>query len=254
MTSGPQPGAPGQWGGGQQGTEPGQQRSGGAAQGATPGQQWAGGQQGSVPQGGVPQGGVPQGGATGPQPGGAQPSGSGADWGSLPQVGAASPVPVHETRVTPRRVIQYIIDAILVGIIPGIVWWLVGDRGSGLMHAIGWLIAVVVALLIMIWYWVLRPYGHGGQTFGMQWLGLRIISKDGDRANKTQLVIRWILLIIDTLFLGLVGLITMLFSHYRQRVGDHAAKTLVVRSHWQMSQGEQAATGAARAPVPGHTP
>src|SRR5450755_3573684 len=250
MTSGPQPGAPGQWGGG---TEPGQW-SGGTAPGATPGQQWAGGQQGSVPQGNAPQGGVPQGNApqgsaTGPQPGG-----SGADWGSLPQVGAPSPVPVHETRVTPRRVIQYIIDAILVGIIPGIVWWLIGDRGSGLMHAIGWLIAVVVAVLIMIWYWVLRPYGHGGQTFGMQWLGLRIISKDGDRANKTQLVIRWILLIIDTLFAGLVGLITMLFSHYRQRVGDHAAKTLVVRSHWQMGQGERAATGAAGARVPGHTP
>ena len=230
MTSGPQPGAPGQWGGG--------------PQGASQGQQWGDGPQGNV----GPQGSVPPGGA--PGPGGGPPGGSGADWGSLPQVGAASPVPVQETRVTPRRVIQYIIDDILVGIIPGIVWWLVGDRGSGLMHAIGWLIAVVVAVLIMIWYWVLRPYGHGGQTFGMQWLGLRIISKDGDRANKTQLVIRWILLIIDTLFIGLVGLITMLFSHYRQRVGDHAAKTLVVRSHWQLNQGEWAPTGAARAPVP----
>ena len=84
--------------------------------------------------------------------------------------------------------------------------------------------------------------------------GPAVISKDGDRANKTQLVIRWILLIIDTLFICLVGLITMLFSHYRQRVGDHAAKTLVVRSHWQMGQGERAAAGAARARVPGHTP
>ncbi len=189
-----------------------------------------------------------------PQPAGPPPGGSGADWGSLPQVGAASPVPVHETRVTPRRVIQYIIDDILVGIIPAIVWWLVGDRGSGLMHAIGWLIAAVVAVLIMIWYWVLRPYGHGGQTFGMQWLGLRIISKDGDRASKTQLVIRWILLIIDTLFLGPVGLITMLLSHYRQRVGDHAARTMVVRSHRQLGQAGPTGMGAAQAPPPGQAP
>jgi len=243
MTSGPQPGAPGQSGGGPQDATPGQPWAEGA-QGATPGQQWAAASQGSAPQGAAP----------GSQPGGAPDGGSGSDWGSLPQAGAASPVPVHETRVTPRRVIQYIIDAILVGIIPGIVWWLVGDRGSGLMHAIGWLIAVVVAVLIMIWYWVLRPYGHGGQTFGMQWLGLRIISKDGDRANKMQLVIRWILLIIDTLFIGLVGLITILCSHYRQRVGDHAAKTLVVRAHWQMSQAEWAATGTAHAPVPDRMP
>jgi uncharacterized RDD family membrane protein YckC len=45
-----------------------------------------------------------------------------------------------------------------------------------------------------------------------------------------QLFIRGILLIVDTLVWGLVGLITMLFSRYRQRVGDHAAKTLVVRA------------------------
>jgi uncharacterized RDD family membrane protein YckC len=246
MTSGPQPGTPGQWGGGgPEGVEPGQQWGGGA-EGAAPGpQQWGAGAQGAAPgsQGGASQGHASQGGGPGEQ------------WGSLPQVGAASPVPRRETKVTPRRVIQYIIDDILVGIVPGLVWWLVGDRGHGVWHAIGWLIAVVVAVLIMIWYWVLRPYGHRGQTFGMQWLGLRIISKDGDRANKMQLVIRWILLIIDTLFIGLVGLITILCSHYRQRVGDHAAKTLVVRAHWQMSQAEgAAATGTAHAPVPDRMP
>jgi len=130
-------------------------------------------------------------------------------WGSLPQVGPASPVPARMTKVTPRRVIQYIIDDILVGIVPALVWWLVGDRGHGVLHAIGWLIAAVVAVLILI---------------------------------------------VDTLFLGLVGLITILVSHYRQRVGDHAAKTLVVRSKWQMSETGWASTGAARAPVPGRIP
>jgi uncharacterized RDD family membrane protein YckC len=236
---------PGDTEGGPRDVTPGQQPwsggSTGAAAGQQPGAQWSGAPQGGAPQGGAPQGGAPQGGAP-------------EQWGSLPQVGPASPVPARMTKVTPRRVIQYIIDDILVGIVPALVWWLVGDRGHGVLHAIGWLIAAVVAVLIMVWYWVLRPYGHGGQTFGMQWLGLRIISKDGDRANKTQLVIRWILLIVDTLFLGLVGLITILVSHYRQRVGDHAAKTLVVRSKWQMSQAGWASTGAARAPVPGRIP
>jgi uncharacterized RDD family membrane protein YckC len=250
MTSGPEPGTPGQWGGGPEGVEPGQQQWGGGPGGAAPGpQQRGGGAQGAAP---GPQGGASQGGAS--HGGASHGGGPGQQWGSLPQVGAASPVPRRETKVTPRRVIQYIIDDILVGIVPGIIWWLVGDRGHGVWHAIGWLIAVVVALLIMIWYWVLRPYGHGGQTFGMQWLGLRIISKDGDRANKMQLVVRWILLIIDTLFIGLVGLITILCSHYRQRVGDHAAKTLVVRAHWQMSQADWAATGTAHAPVPDRMP
>jgi uncharacterized RDD family membrane protein YckC len=131
------------------------------------------------------------------------------------------------TRVTGRRVIQYIVDYILAGIIPGLAYWLL-DRGS--LHGFGWLIATVISLAVYYWYWVMRPHGHGGQTFGMQLFGLRVISKDGGRASTAQLFIRGILLIVDTLFFGLVGLITMLCSRYRQRVGDHAAGTLVVEA------------------------
>jgi uncharacterized RDD family membrane protein YckC len=169
---------------------------------------------------------------------GSQPAGQGQQWGSLPRTGPVSPVPVSETRTTPRRVVQYVIDDVLAGLIPGLIWWIVSLGHSGFVHAIGWVIAAAVWVLIMIWYWVLRPFGHGGQTFGMKLLGLRIVSKDGDRANRTQLVIRWLLLIVDTLFLGLLGLITMLCSLYRQRVGDHVARTLVVRASWRTEPDE----------------
>lgn len=131
------------------------------------------------------------------------------------------------TRVTGRRVIQYILDYILAGIIPGIAYWLL-DRGS--LHGFGWLIATVISLAVYYWYWVMRPQGHGGQTFGMQLFRLRVISKDGGPASTVQLFIRGILLIVDTLFFGLVGLITMVCSRYRQRVGDHAAGTVVVEA------------------------
>jgi uncharacterized RDD family membrane protein YckC len=67
----------------------------------------------------------------------------------------------------------------------------------------------------------------------MQLLALRVISKDGGRASMGQLLIRGILLIVDTFAWGLVGLITILCSRYRQRVGDHAARTLVVRGRVQ---------------------
>ena len=131
------------------------------------------------------------------------------------------------TRVTGRRVIQYIVDYVLAGIIPGLAYWLL-DRGP--LHGFGWLIATVISLAVYYWYWVVRPHGHGGQTFGMQIFGVRVISKDGGPARISQLFIRGILLIVDTLFFGLVGLITMLCSRYRQRVGDHAAGTIVVEA------------------------
>jgi uncharacterized RDD family membrane protein YckC len=136
-----------------------------------------------------------------------------------------------ETRVVGRRVVQYIVDYILAGIVPAIAYWLF-DRGSGSLHGVGWLLGTVIALAAYFIYWVSIPYAYGGQTFGMKLFKLRVISKDGGRASMAQLFIRGILLIIDTLVFGLVGLITMGCSRYRQRVGDHAAGTVVVRAEY----------------------
>jgi uncharacterized RDD family membrane protein YckC len=146
---------------------------------------------------------------------------------SMTEGGVAAPVADENTRVVFRRVVQYIIDAILVSIVPGIIYFAL-DRGHGWTRALGLAIALVAALIIHLLYWVFRPSVANGQTFGMQLLGVRITSVAGAEATKWQLVIRWILLIVDTLFIGLVGLITMLCSRRRQRIGDHVAKTIVV--------------------------
>lgn len=143
-----------------------------------------------------------------------------------------SPVSEGETRVTGRRVVQYIIDYLITGIVASVIIWAL-DRGTGAVNAILVLVGAVLSAAWYFWYWVYRPYRAGGQSFGMQLLGLRIISKNGGRATMGQLFIRGILLIVDTLIWGLVGLITILCSRYRQRVGDHAAKTLVVRAQVQ---------------------
>jgi uncharacterized RDD family membrane protein YckC len=168
--------------------------------------------------GGKPSGGSPYGGGYPDDPYGAYGAG---------QPGGSSPVNRAETQVVGRRVVQYIIDYILVGIIPGLAYWLL-DRGSGFLHGFGWALATLIALVVYLWYWVLRPNSHQGQTFGMQLLGVRVISKGGGPASMLQYFVRGVMLIIDTLFFGLVGLITMIASRYHQRVGDHLARTLVV--------------------------
>jgi uncharacterized RDD family membrane protein YckC len=149
----------------------------------------------------------------------------GQQWGGMP--GSISPVDQAETKVVGRRVAQYVLDYVLVGIIPALVYWLF-DRGHGVLHGFGWTVATVISLAIYLWYWVLRPHSHNGQSFGMQLFGLRVISKNGGPASMTQLFVRGVLLIIDTIFFGLVGLVTMLLSRYHQRIGDHLARTLVV--------------------------
>jgi len=206
MSSMPERDAPGRWTGGAQ--QSSRDWGGTSGQRDTPGQ----GQFGGPPPGGAPSGRYPD------DPYGSDRGGQ-ATWGS--------PVHQDETQVVGRRVIQYIIDYVLVGIIPAIAYWLL-DRGSGFLHGFGWLLATLISLVVYLWYWVLRPNGHQGQTFGMQLLGVRIISKGGGPASMVQYFVRGVMLIIDTLFFGLVGLITMMASRYHQRVGDHLARTLVV--------------------------
>ena len=143
------------------------------------------------------------------------------------------PILVHAaaTRVTGRRIVQYIIDYILAGIVPGIAYWQL-DTNAGAIDGARWFLATVIALAAYFAYWVAIPYAMGGQTFAMKLFRLRVLSKDGGRASVLQLFIRGIFLIIDTLIFGLVGYITILCSKYRQRVGDHVAKTVVVSANY----------------------
>lgn len=148
-----------------------------------------------------------------------------------------------DTRVTGRRVVQYIIDYVITAVVASVIVWVL-DRGHGAGHAILLLAGAVVDAAWYFWYWVHRPYRANGQSFGMQLLGLRIISKDGGRASILQLLIRGVLLIVDTFLWGLVGLITIVSSRYRQRVGDHAARTLVVRAQLQPQPAAREYAGA----------
>ena len=190
---------PGEWGTPHQGSAPGQEQFGGAPAGSIPEQ---------------------------PEPG--QPGG----WAAQP---AMTPVSEAGTRVTWRRIFQYWIDAFFVSVIPYLVSIPFDRSSSTIMNVIGGLLYVVLFVLIGLWYWVIRPHSHNGQTFAMKWFGLRVISKDGGPASLLQLFVRWIGLLFDSApwmwpITGLLGLIVMLCSRYRQRIGDHLAKTLVIRT------------------------
>jgi uncharacterized RDD family membrane protein YckC len=217
MSSMPQGGAPGGSGSTQQGAGAGQQPYGEPGYG---GQQYGTQQPGTQGYGGQQYGGQP--------------------WDSRP--GRMSPVSEYETRVTGRRIAQYLIDAFLVSLIPSLVSIPFDRSHSTLLHILGGIVFFVLFVLIGLWYWVIRPYSHNGQTFAMQWLGLRVISKNGGPVSMPQLFIRWVCLIFDAIpytwpFTGLVGLIVMLCSRYRQRIGDHAARTLVVSTGGLGGQG-----------------
>jgi hypothetical protein len=90
-----------------------------------------------------------------------------------------------------------------------------------------WFIAFLA--LVLSYYFVLEAVS--GQTVGKRLLGLRV-SRAGERASVGAVAGRTVLRLVDWLpFLYLVGFVTMLATGARrQRVGDLAAQTSVVRT------------------------
>jgi len=197
-------------------------------------------QRGSAPHGthpGMPQqrampgqeqdSGVPYGTTAGQGPSGE----TGGDW--VVQPSRPGMVDVAATRVTGRRVVQYLIDSFLVWLIPGLISIPFDRSSSTFLHILGGIITFAVFVLIGLAYWVFWTHAQNGQTLGMKLLGLRVISKSGGQADLAQLFVRWVCLIFDAIpytwpFTGLVGFVVILCSRDRQRIGDHLGRTLVV--------------------------
>ncbi|TCK24451.1 RDD family protein [Pseudonocardia endophytica] len=150
------------------------------------------------------------------------------------------------TRVTGRRIVQYVLDLFLAGIVLSVLG-LIGNLiapGAGfdqlstgmtslsrLTASGGWPSAAASLLTILVWLAVFVgvPIWRG-RTPAMALLGLRIVRTDGTRPSGGQHLGRALLLVVDGFAAGLVGWIVMLCSRRRQRIGDHAAGTIVVRA------------------------
>ncbi len=88
---------------------------------------------------------------------------------------------------------------------------------------------LILSFLIEWFYPVIFEVFENGQTPGKRAFGLRVINRDGTPVNWSASVLRNLLRFADMLPLFyLAGLATMLTSRHFERIGDHAAGTLVV--------------------------
>ncbi|MEV8514103.1 RDD family protein [Dactylosporangium sp. NPDC051484] len=137
-----------------------------------------------------------------------------------------------DVHVTGRRVVATIVDAVLLGCLGGIVARLAGvettSSGFGFTRlSSGGSIAVFIFVLL---YYVLLE-GLFGRTVGKLVTGIRVVDEStGTPPGIGKAIIRTLLRIIDGLFAYLVGYIVVLCSRRRRRLGDMAARTLVVRA------------------------
>ena len=141
-----------------------------------------------------------------------------------------------EVRVTGRRILAHVADAFLLGFLFVV---LIGVHGAAWDHqdpgfgteagvAIG-ILPVLGFCAVAVLYYVSFE-GYVGQTIGKMLFGIRVVREgDGREPGTKAALIRTLLRPLDGAFFHLVGFAAVLVSGKRQRVGDMAARTLVVR-------------------------
>jgi uncharacterized RDD family membrane protein YckC len=92
-------------------------------------------------------------------------------------------------------------------------------------------VTVVLYFAILLVYGALTEWRWRGQTVGKRLFGLRVVDARGLRLEPSQVVVRNLMRFLDALpLLYLVGGVACVLNRHRQRLGDVAAGTVVVRA------------------------
>jgi uncharacterized RDD family membrane protein YckC len=138
-----------------------------------------------------------------------------------------------DVHVTGRRIIATWIDLFVLGIGYRVLAsplslpmdYSGGDFASRMAHRSPELFVYVV--VAGAYYLVLE--GLWGRTLGKMVTGIRVVTDTGDKPGLGRIFGRTLLRPIDAIGGYLLAFLVAVFSVRRQRIGDHAAGTLVVR-------------------------
>ena len=121
------------------------------------------------------------------------------------------------------RLVAYLIDIVIVAIPTGIVE-IIFRNESGLLSPIGAILYALIAVGYYIYFW-----SSSGQTLGKKWLGVRVVSTDGEIISAGRAFLRLIGYAISALFLGL-GFLWAAWDKEKQGWHDKIASTYVVQA------------------------
>lgn len=138
----------------------------------------------------------------------------------------------EDTDVIGARIGAQIIDTIVMGVVFlffGVVGSVGGDSASSGFAFLGLLLGFCASVFYGFFlegYW-------DGYTVGKKLLGIKVVKEDGSPCTYGSALLRNLLEIIDGLFYYVVGFIFMASGDKRQRLGDRAAGTVVVKEQPQ---------------------
>ena len=141
----------------------------------------------------------------------------------------------EEVHVTVRRVLATLVDLLIFATVGSAMAYYFGTFAvlhdafgvKVLLAPVGW--AVWITLIAI--YYVLME-GYLGQTLGKMLVGIKVVQERGSgevRPGFKAAAIRTLLRLVDGLAAYLVAFVAVQVTPERQRLGDMAAHTLVVR-------------------------
>ena len=133
-----------------------------------------------------------------------------------------------------ERFFANFIDMILLWIVTAIIsipFGIMSLIGSQFGSPIGWLIGGPQLLAFVSWMLYFSYFeSTSGQTLGKRMMTIKVVDESGGSLDGRRIVVRNILRIVDWLpFLYIIGFILLSTSNGKQRRGDIAAKTVVVK-------------------------
>jgi uncharacterized RDD family membrane protein YckC len=126
-----------------------------------------------------------------------------------------------------RRAVAIIIDAVLLFIVGYLIALATGGT-TGEGYTLNGGPAFVFFAIAIAYYIVMEKMW--GATLGKKAMGLKVVKEDGAPLDWQASIVRNIMRIIDGFCLYLVGAIAVWVSKKKQRLGDMAAHTLVVKA------------------------
>lgn len=126
-----------------------------------------------------------------------------------------------------ERIVARLIDYTALTVYCISVGLLIG-RMSGAMNELTTLSIVFMVYLPATFYSVICEMLFGGRSLGKYVMGTRVVMADGSMPGVGASLLRWMLIPIDIYF-SCLGLLFILCGKKRQRLGDLAAGTMVIR-------------------------
>ncbi len=128
-----------------------------------------------------------------------------------------------------ERILAFFIDGFILYLYLVLVQYI--GEVIGYIYEDSWTQRGLMGLIFLpaMFYSLLMHSLFNGRTVGKMLLKMRVVRVDGTPVHWSNYLVRWLLRLVDIwIFFGSIGLLTILFSERRQRLGDAAAGTVVI--------------------------